>query len=333
MPASIRCHVPRSTVRSRRAFASFVLGAVALLGPPFGRPLTAQGPTREAAAAAAAAAPAMREAMIVSTDWLTSRLDDPSVIVVEITRTDSARAALIPGARPLAYRHFVERRDSLSTELPSLDSLRTLVEGLGISDDTHVVVYAQEAPMATRFLLTLHLLGLDRASYLDGGLPKWRAEGRRIEREEPGARRPVARGRITPRPRLETIVTADWLDARVGRPGLSLIDTRTTGEYTGTGNRSGMPSAGHLEGARQLEWEQMFDSAAPLTLKPREALRDLFAERVTPGDTVVTYCWVGYRASATWFMARALGYDPLFYDGSYQDWQRRQLPTRAGVVP
>lgn len=293
-------------------------------------PLAAQGPSRTTPAANA---PSMRDELIASTAWLATKLSDPSVVIVEITRSDSARAAHIPGARALNYRYFVERRDSLSTEVPSLDSLRSLVEGLGISDQSHVVVYAPEAPMATRFLLTLHLLGLDRVSYLDGGLPKWRAEGRALAREEPGASRTVARGRITPKPRLETIVSASWLDARVGQPGLSLIDTRTTGEYTGTGNRSGMPSAGHLLGARQLEWEQMFDSAAPLTLKPRNELRALFSERVTPGDTVVTYCWVGYRASATWFMARAMGYDPLFYDGSYQDWQRRQLPTRAGVVP
>ena len=289
----------------------------------------AQGPSR----GTAPATPVMRADRIASTDWLATRLDDPSVIVVEITRTDSARAATIPGARALAYRRFVERRDSLSTEVPSLDSLRTLVEGLGISDDSHVVVYAAEAPMATRFLLSLHLLGLERVSYLDGGLPKWRAEGRPVARDDANTSRAIARGRITPAPRLETIVTALWLDARVGRPGLSLIDTRTTGEYTGTGNRSGMPSAGHLEGARQLEWEQMFEPDAPLTLKSREALRALFSERVTPGDTVVTYCWVGYRASATWFMAHALGYDALFYDGSYQDWQRRQGPTRAGVQP
>lgn len=318
-----------SAVRWPRLAAAFTLGVVsaAIVRPA---PLAAQGPSR---ATPVANAPSMRDELIVSTAWLGTKLADPSVVIVEITRTDSARTTIIPGARALNYRYFVERRDSLSTEVPSLDSLRSLAEGLGISDQSHVVVYAPEAPMATRFLLTLHLLGLDRVSYLDGGLPKWRAEGRPIAREDANTPRTVARGRITPKPRLETIVTASWLDARVGQPGLSLIDTRTTGEYTGTGNRSGMPSAGHLVGARQLEWEQMFDSAAPLTLKPRDELRALFAERVTPGDTVVTYCWVGYRASATWFMARAMGYDPLFYDGSYQDWQRRQLPTRAGVVP
>jgi thiosulfate/3-mercaptopyruvate sulfurtransferase len=68
-------------------------------------------------------------------------------------------------------------------------------------------------------------------------------------------------------------------------------------------------------------------------LKPRAELEALFRERAAPGDTVITYCWVGYRASATWFVARALGYRAMMYDGSYQDWQQRGLPVRAGSAP
>ena len=56
-------------------------------------------------------------------------------------------------------------------------------------------------------------------------------------------------------------------------------------------------------------------------------------DRVTPGDTVVTYCWVGYRASAPYFAVRLLRFDAKFYDGSYQDWRMRALPTKSGSVP
>jgi thiosulfate/3-mercaptopyruvate sulfurtransferase len=89
---------------------------------------------------------------------------------------------------------------------------------------------------------------------------------------------------------------------------------------------------GHLAGARQLQWEELFADGAT-QLKPRAELERLFAERVRPGDAVVTYCWVGYRASATWFIAQWLGYDARLYDGSYQDWSQRALPTRAGTTP
>ena len=133
--------------------------------------------------------------------------------------------------------------------------------------------------------------------------------------------------------RTDMIATAEWLSPRVGRPGVSLIDTRTDGEYNGTGNRSGMPSAGHLDGARQLQWESLFEEGNGLLLKDRATLQRMYDERVRAGDTVVTYCWVGYRASATYFAARLLGLNAKFYDGSYQDWQQRKLPTRMGEAP
>ncbi len=272
---------------------------------------------------------AAADSMIVSTKWLAAHLNDPRLVIVEVTMNDSARAVTIPGSRGMAYRRMVRVRDSISAELPPLDSLRSLAEDLGISTDSRVVVYAQEAPMATRLLMSLDVLGLRRLSYLDGGLTQWQAEGHPVARGEP----PITRGSIVPQAHPEKIVDAAWITARLGKPGLSLIDTRTTGEFNGTGNRSGMPSAGHLEGARQLEWEWMFDEKNPLQVKPRSALRALFAERIRAEDAVVTYCWVGYRASATYFMARALGYDAHLYDGSYQDWQRRKLPTKAGTNP
>jgi len=271
----------------------------------------------------------MSDSLVVSTDWLATHLTDPSVVVIEVTHMEGPRGPHIPGSRALFYRNMTVTRDGLSTELPSADSLKTLFEQLGISSASRVVVYASEAPMATRLLLTLDYLGHRKFSYLDGGLPKWTAEQRPVSDAEPK----VSRGSLTIAPRADLVVTADWLSPRLGKPGVALIDTRTDGEYNGTGNRSGMPSAGHLDGARQLEWESLFDTSNGLLLKDRATLRRMFADRVKANDVVVTYCWVGYRASATYFAARLLGLDAKFYDGSYQDWQIRKLPTKAGTIP
>jgi thiosulfate/3-mercaptopyruvate sulfurtransferase len=284
--------------------------------------LRAQTPARNAAASPI-------DSLVVTTDWLASRLADPSVVVIEVGHEPGKRGPHIPGSRSLYYRNMTVTREGLSTELPSPDSLQALIEGLGISNTSRVIVYASEAPMATRLLMTLDYLGHRRMSYLDGGLLKWAAEKRALTDEEPT----VTRGKFAVTPRPDQIVTADWIAQRLGKPGLALIDTRTTGEYNGTGNRSGMPSAGHLDGARQLEWETLFQQDNGLLLKDRAELRRMFEERTHPGDTVVTYCWVGYRASATYFAARLLGLNAKFYDGSYQDWQIRKLPTKAGEQP
>jgi thiosulfate/3-mercaptopyruvate sulfurtransferase len=131
----------------------------------------------------------------------------------------------------------------------------------------------------------------------------------------------------------DIVASADWILPRVGRPGLALIDTRTDGEYVGSGERRGIPSEGHIAGARQLQWEELFRDGERQLLRDRAELQRLYAERVQAGDTVVTYCWVGYRASATYFIARYLGFPVKMYDGSYQDWSRRALPVRAGKMP
>jgi thiosulfate/3-mercaptopyruvate sulfurtransferase len=272
---------------------------------------------------------AQSPAQVVSTEWLAQRQSDPTVVLLHVTSDSEYAAGHIPGARELRYRDLVVARDGLRSELPEASALARSFEALGVSDNVTVVLYAAEAPMATRALFSLAAIGHARAAYLDGGLPQWVAEGRAISKDPAVAAAPGTL-RVTTHP--ELVADAALIQSRIGA-ATSFIDTRTDGEYNGTGNRSGMPSAGHIAGARQLEWEQLFEAANPLKLKPRAELEALFAERVPKGNDVVTYCWVGYRASATWFVARMLGYTTRLYDGSYQDWQLRKLPVTAGTTP
>ena len=277
---------------------------------------------------------ASTNAMVVSTAWLAQHLHDPHTVVIEVTDDHNkvvqqhAIPGHIPGSRDLPFGKIIVTRDGLDWELPPADSLRSVFEALGVSDSSRVIVYAPELPMATRALMTLDYLGLRHFALLNGGLAQWLAEGRSVSTSHP----PVPPGHFTPHPHPGMIVTADRLSTNAGLRGLALIDTRTDIEYLGTGEHRGMPSKGHLPGARQLQWQQLTDSSLTM-LRDRATLASLFAERVPARDTVVTYCWVGYRASATWFVARYLGYSAKLYDGSYQDWLRRGLPARAGNAP
>lgn len=263
----------------------------------------------------------------VSASWLAQHLTDPQTVVLHIDNSDYD-SGHVPGARKVAYSSIVVKRENVSSELPAADSLRMTFEKLGISDGSSVVVYAHEAPMATRVLLSLYAAGVEKIAYLDGGLDGWKKAGQKLETTAAT----IKPGKLSARNVAVPTVDADWITANAPKGKVSFVDTRTTGEYNGTGNRSGMPSAGHLNGAKQLEWEDLF-SDRMTTLKPRAELEKLYAERVKQGDAVVTYCWVGYRASATWFVAKMLGYDARLYDGSYQDWQQRQLPTKSGGTP
>jgi thiosulfate/3-mercaptopyruvate sulfurtransferase len=278
----------------------------------------------------AAAQRAEDDSVIVSTTWLARHLSDPKLVVLYIWRdTADAKAEHIPGARFVSYTDFTAQREGLGTELPPVEQLKNLFESVGVSSGSRVVVYGQMAPMASRAFFTLDYLGNVRASVLDGGIAKWKREGRPVTTDLAK----VAKGSYTPKPRPDVVVDAAWIQPRLGKPGTALIDTRTDGEYAGDGERHGMPSNGHLLGGQQLQWEQLFKNPDEGEFLDRAAIAKLYAARVHAGDTVVTYCYVGYRASMTYLAARALGYPTKLYDGSYQDWARRNLPLVKGTSP
>ena len=270
--------------------------------------------------------------MLVSTDWLAQHLNDPKVVVLHIVHDSmDYRMGHIPGARPIAYAQYTTTRNSVGTELPEPDSLDRVFEQLGVSDDSHVVIYAsgeRMAPMASRLFLSLDYLGHPNVSLLNGGIGKWRSENRPISTEDTR----VTPGKLTPKPHPVT-VDADFVTSHTGKSGFAFLDTRTTPEYNGTGGRSGLPSEGHVAGARQLVWEQLFSDPNTATFLEPAELRKLYSDRVAKGDSVITYCLVGYRASMTYFGARLLGYPVRLYDGSYQEWARLKLPVKKGETP
>ena len=282
------------------------------------------------AASGAASRPAKPDtSMLVSTDWLAKNLADPSVVVLVVDRNDSAyKAGHVPGARYLPYATLGQTIDGIQLELPSPDSIKNLFESLGVSNSSHVVLTGRPLTV-TRAFYTLDYIGMQHVSALDGGFTKWKREGRASETAMPA----IVRGRITPAPRPEIVAKAPWVLDRVGKKGFSFIDTRTDSEYIGIGSRGGLRSLGHLDGARRLEWQEAFTDSNDFSPKSLAELGRMWNERVTPGDTVVAYCYIGYRASGSYFISRLLGYPAKLYDGSYDEWAKLKYPTVTTVTP
>jgi thiosulfate/3-mercaptopyruvate sulfurtransferase len=279
--------------------------------------------------AGASPAPAPDASLLVTTGWLAKNLTDRSVMVLVVDRTDSAyRAGHVSGARFVPYASFGQTVNGITLELPSPDSLRNLFESVGVSNATHVVLTGRPL-IVTRAFFTLDYLGLTHVSALDGGFTKWKREGRAVETAAPA----IERGHITPAPHPEIVATARWLLDRIGKPGYSFVDTRTDSEYTGIGARGGLRSAGHLDGARRLEWQAAFTDTNDFSPRSIEELGKLWRERVVPGDTVIAYCYIGYRASGTYFISRLLGYPVKLYDGSYDEWAKLKYPTVTTPTP
>ncbi len=259
------------------------------------------------------------DTLVVSTSWLADRLDDPNVVIIHTGMSRSEYdAAHVPGARFLDHMAVIGVRDGIQHQLASVDHLVDVLEAVGVSNDSRIIIYGG-AQVASRLFYTLDYLGLGgRASILDGGLEKWRQEGRPLSVELPTH----ARGSITPRTDERLTVNVDWVNERLDDTRYALLDVRSPGEY-GDG-------AGHIPGAVNLPWQEVYQEEDPGILKDAEALRALFAGYgATSEKTVVTYCQIGMRASAVYLAARVAGLDVVMYDGSFLDWSRRSdLPVQ-----
>ncbi|MGH7524037.1 MAG: sulfurtransferase [Gemmatimonadales bacterium] len=257
--------------------------------------------------------------LVVTTAWLAAHQADTGMVLLQVASNDSSyRDGHIPGARLVHFQSIAVPAAGLSVELPPVDSLRRVFEAAGVSTESHVVLTGSPLEVSRAFF-TLEYLGLSGVSVLDGGIRRWRAEHRAIDRSIPA----VVAGHLLPHPRPELVVQAPWVFERLGKPRVALVDMRREDEYLGL---PGAGTRGHVPGAVWLEWQEQFRETSEFSLKDRAELAAAWRRRAAPGDTVVVYCRTGHRASSGYLVARLLGYPVRLYDGSYEDWSAKGLP-------
>ncbi|GLQ87665.1 sulfurtransferase [Dyella flagellata] len=275
-----------------------------------------------------AASAAVQAEPWVSTAWLNSHLHDPNLVLLQIGEESDYKSAHIPGARFVRLEDVAATSGKLSLEMPTAQELRQRLQGLGISNDSRVVIYFgnDEVSESTRILFTLQSAGLGaHADLLDGGMPKWRREGRPLTDRATAATLP---GTLTPFKLQPTIVDAAFVRAHARQPGYVLIDARAAMYYDGLKEcgAEGHLRRGHIPGAHNLPFTDITND--DLTLKKPAELLALFRKAgVKPGDRVIAYCHIGQQATAVLLAARALGIDAVLYDGSFEDWTLRDLPV------
>ncbi len=282
------------------------------------------------ATAGSAKAASSRDQLVVTPAWLAAHLSDKDLVILQVGTEAGYKAGHIPGAQLVAPKNLqVSTPGGLIMEVPPPDALRREMEALGISDNSHIVVYNQgdEFQRATRVLFTLDVAGFgDRASLLDGGLAAWTKEGHATSSEAA----PSATGHLSPLKMQPRVVDADFVKAHLKTPGYDLIDARDAVFYGGLVAK--VTGDGHIPGARSLPYTSVYNSDG--TLKSEKQLKAMFtAAGVKPGDHVIAYCQVGGQSSAVYFAARAAGIQPQLYDGSFQDWSKRGLPVETSSSP
>lgn len=270
-----------------------------------------------------------RESLVVDAAWLAKHLKDPNLVLLHVGDKAEYDAKHIPGARHVTLQDIARPTDmaagDLHLQMPEADDLRRRLENLGISNDSRVVVYYGKdwISPATRVIFTLDYAGLgDRASLLDGGMQAWIAAGNATSDAAPAAKK----GSLKPLKTKPLIATGDEVRASIGKKGVAIIDSRAPAFYDGveTGGMHDKPhKTGHIAGAGSVPYTEVVNDK--LFLKSPEELKALFAKAgVKPGDAIITYCHIGQQATATLFAARALGYPVRLYDGSFEEWSRRE---------
>ena len=274
------------------------------------------------------------QGVIVSGDWLSNRIEDPSLALLHVGSREVFDSVHIPGARHIDPYDFTLSTDSLSNELPPIDTIVALLRAAGVRNDSRIVLYYEDNRLISRtarVFLTLDYAGLgDRTSVLNGGLPGWTEE----ERETTHIPTDVMEGDLKPGDPNEVIIRAHKLDQQRWNPEYVIIDTRSTEEYYGEIDSTGIiATGGHVEGAQFLSYDSNLSESSPHMFKENEQLR-LQLEKVgmDPDKTAVYYCGSGIRASVSYLVSRHLGYPALLYDGSFQEWEELGLPLTSPVI-
>ena len=272
---------------------------------------------------------ASRDSLLLTTAQLRERYALGDVVLLHVGERADFNAGHIPGAQFFPYEAIsTPRGNGLMLEIPAPATLDSVLESLGVSDGSRIVLYWGKdwySP-TTRVFMTLDYLGLgDRTSILDGGFAAWKAAGGPVTTEVTR----VARGTLTVRPRSDVVVDAKGVQSAIGDPKVAIIDARDQRFYTG--EAEGMHAReGHVPSARNLPFNTLIDERG--AFKSRATLEAMLdAAGATAGKRVVSYCHIGQQATLVYFAARLLGRDARLYDGSWDEWSRRsELPIETG---
>lgn len=253
-------------------------------------------------------------------------MDPDRTPLIHVAAADAYQQYHLPGALLVEPAALMLGQPPAPGRLPGLARLETLFGQLGYRPDQHFIIYDDEGGgWAGRFAWTLDVLGHHEWSYLDGGIHAWSDAGGPLASgpcSYPAGTAPALTIHTDPIAEIEDVL------ATIDDPGQIVWDVRSREEYLGL--RSGSARAGHVPGARHLDWLQLKDGQRGTRLV--ENLTELLAEHgVNPGVPTITHCQSHHRSGLSYMVGRLLGFANIrAYHGSWSEWGNRDdLPVET----
>lgn len=264
---------------------------------------------------------------LVSTEWLASRLGDPSIVTVDASwhmpdadRDAEAeyRQAHIPGSVFFDIDENSHKASTLPHTIPRVDQFEKSVRAMGIANDNVLVIYDDsDLHSAARAWWQFRVFGHAEVYVLDGGLRKWRAEGRPLTSDTTERTPTEFRGRFMP----ALMRTTDDVLMTLKSRKEQIVDARACARFEGSVDepRPGLRS-GHIPHSRNLPFASLF--AEDNTLLPADELKaKIEAAGIDLAKPVVTSCGSGITACVLKLAFVSLGKrDVAIYDGSWSEW-------------
>jgi thiosulfate/3-mercaptopyruvate sulfurtransferase len=265
---------------------------------------------------------------VVSTDWLADRLSAPDIVILDAsyhlpTLNRDAKAEYlaehIPRALFFDIDEIADSTNPLPHMLPSPEKFASHMRRMGIGDGKQVIVYDSVGLFsAARAWWMFRVFGHGDVAVLDGGLPKWKAEGRPLAEGPPG---PVQERHFTARFNSALVRDKDEVRRAIETGDAEIADARSPARFAGAEPepRAGLRS-GHMPGAHNLHYARLLNPDG--TIKDAAGIKSALSESgIDLSRPIVTSCGSGVTAAIVNLGLELVGHsDHGLYDGSWSEW-------------
>jgi len=255
--------------------------------------------------------------LIIEPSQLAAHLGDSKLLILDLGKADTYQNAHVPGAIHVPPSDIQLGVPPAPGLLPEKERLSLLFSRLGLTPNTHVVVYDDDGgPWAGRMIWVLDAIGHKQYSLLNGGIHAWLAEQCPVETQ---ANEGNATDYSVAQLDLSGTIDKDQLLQAIEQKSIQIWDARSMAEYTG--EKAVSKRGGHLPGAKSYEFSRALDADANLKLRDlNQVKQELNALGINGEQTIVTHCQTHRRSGLTYVICKAFDWPVQAYAGSWSEW-------------